>query len=405
MPVPTMRTLAAGLGEVLEVCQPASLLPSAVRVSSVPFLTGFSLQQRASSRLGEELHPLAPPAWWAEPGCSILRQYPASLRFTLLEAANDSAAPGVAAGPAESSSSVEAEAAPVAVPTKVEEEAPEEPEEVQRPARKGVSRSMTTQTMPIATEPAASPKAPLAAAALMVRDYEMRLRHLERQCRELGVENLHLRSDLEVSQKQTQKNRELNLRLGQEVLDARRLRSEANKEVHKLSEELLLRGAAEPVDEKAEDLLEAEQPSASLAEVMPPPGLEGGWPLLEPVEAGPPLSLGFGLQLCSTCDVPGWGCEEHQVYSDRLLLAHRDMSLELALGAPGLERPPHSGAVESFAGALRCAPRPEQVAVLRNKKLVVKQRSAEATLKPKVSGLARALRRRRAPRAEKKCVA
>lgn len=185
--------------------------------------------------------------------------------------------------------------------------------------------------MPREPSPAAS-KAPIAAAALMVRDYEMRMRQLERQCRELGVENLRLRGDLEVSRSGQAQSRELNLRLGQEVLEARRQRLEARSEAEKFSEELSQVRQSLTFDVPTETPTEP----CLLGGVVPPPGLL--WPL---IESSPAAVEGMSVgQKCACHGVlASWGCEEHQVYTDRLLLAHRDKSLDVARGPPGLERP------------------------------------------------------------------
>jgi len=44
--------------------------------------------------------------------------------------------------------------------------------------------------------------------------------------------------------------------------------------------------------------------------------------------------------VCSCADEPAWGCIRHMVYPSSLLLAHRELSLKMANGPPGLEPPP-----------------------------------------------------------------
>lgn len=39
------------------------------------------------------------------------------------------------------------------------------------------------------------------------------------------------------------------------------------------------------------------------------------------------------------CSCAGWGCDRHFVYSSALLLAHRELSIKIAKGPPGLELP------------------------------------------------------------------
>eukprot|EP00418_Pyrodinium_bahamense_P065916 CAMPEP_0179088370 /NCGR_PEP_ID=MMETSP0796-20121207/40205_1 /TAXON_ID=73915 /ORGANISM="Pyrodinium bahamense, Strain pbaha01" /LENGTH=257 /DNA_ID=CAMNT_0020785899 /DNA_START=36 /DNA_END=809 /DNA_ORIENTATION=+ len=47
---------------------------------------------------------------------------------------------------------------------------------------------------------------------------------------------------------------------------------------------------------------------------------------------------------CSCQATSGWGCVRHRVYLDRLLLAHRSLSLKIAEGAPGLQPSPGAAA-------------------------------------------------------------
>lgn len=125
---------------------------------------------------------------------------------------------------------------------------------------------------------------------------------------------------------------ELNLRLGQEVLEARRQRLEARSEAEKFSEELSQVRQSLTFDVPTETPTEP----CLLGGVVPPPGLL--WPL---IESSPAAVEGMSVgQKCACHGVlASWGCEEHQVYTDRLLLAHRDKSLDVARGPPGLERP------------------------------------------------------------------
>jgi len=172
-------------------------------------------------------------------------------------------------------------------------------------------------------------RAPVTAAAMVMRDYEMRLRSLEVQCRELNSQNARLSSELTAGEVKQQQGRELNLRLSREVQELRRLNAEANAKVIALEEERAI--PASPPDD-----VQPVQPltASSLLEVVE---------LVEP----PP---GLGLQsLASEAYAPieepelFWGCEQTQIYSASLLLAHRDLTLTADLGPPGLEHPAMDG--------------------------------------------------------------
>lgn len=75
-------------------------------------------------------------------------------------------------------------------------------------------------------------------AALVVQDYEARLRRLELSYRELNGENLRLQAELKAGAVHKEKTRELILRLGQEVREARRGRDAAEQEAKLLKDRL-----------------------------------------------------------------------------------------------------------------------------------------------------------------------
>jgi len=141
---------------------------------------------------------------------------------------------------------------------------------------------------------------------MMVKDYELRLRQLERQCRELSGENLQLQQELLLSCSRQAQSRELNLRLGHEVREARCQRDEAEAKALMLNQELdHLQQLLKPSQESEESL-----PSLP----SPPPGLA-------PADS----------------DECAWGWQgDDRVYGQPLLLAHREKSLQIALGPPGL---------------------------------------------------------------------
>jgi len=106
----------------------------------------------------------------------------------------------------------------------------EEPEQLEPETRRGTS-------------------APMAAAAMMMRDYEMRLRSLEVQCRELSSQNARLNTEISAHELKQKQGRELNLRLSREVRELRRERSEATARVEALEQELARR--TEPLSSAA----------------------------------------------------------------------------------------------------------------------------------------------------------
>lgn len=178
-------------------------------------------------------------------------------------------------------------------------------------------------------------RAPVTAAAMVMRDYEMRLRSLEVQCRELSSQNARLSSELTAGEVKQQQGRELNLRLSREVQELRRLNAEANDKVMALEEE---RATQRDLPVAQTDDVQPVQPltASHLLEVVefvePPPGLAG----LEPVAMS---------QSYAPIEEPElfWGCEQTQIYSASLLLAHRDLALRADLGPPGLEHPAMDG--------------------------------------------------------------
>lgn len=196
--------------------------------------------------------------------------------------------------------------------------------------------------------------------------YESHTRRLEARCQELFGDNIMLRGVVSATSAANDNTRELNERLGREVQQLRRQAADAEGRSAALAAELsqvkaelksarrraktssrtldtdgaseALRpaslepavsstGDSEPVFDGAEDL-------------SSPPGLLASG-LLAPGLCPPPPGLGLGPLsadlACNFSEWQGWGCEEDSVYSAPLLLAHRDISMKVARGPPGLE--------------------------------------------------------------------
>eukprot|EP00933_Yihiella_yeosuensis_P025440 TRINITY_DN19761_c0_g1_i1.p1 TRINITY_DN19761_c0_g1~~TRINITY_DN19761_c0_g1_i1.p1 ORF type:complete len:400 (-),score=72.31 TRINITY_DN19761_c0_g1_i1:103-1302(-) len=342
----TVRTLVGGLGEA---CQ--------------PFVRGFGAQACAPMMPGLQTQQ-ASPSWKAglalsstsvlphEYRCSALRNYPESLSAILEAAWKDSpyaAAKSEGAFNQASTSSSSSSSSEVVTshPSPFLEESSavaksipaipvEEPPTARRSSRTGKdakirgSNASAGSSKPVKLQketPQAT--APLAVASQMLRDYEQRLRQLERQCRELNVENLQLRSEIQAGRAQYEQSRELNARLGKEVLAARKRQSEAVERTVQWHD----------AEVQTMDELQVEVPLLPLGfhDIEPPPGLS--WP-----EKDVATDLTAGRDLVCSCNSPysSFGCEVHRVYNDRLMLAHRGKCQEIALGAPGLERDPDS---------------------------------------------------------------
>eukprot|EP00930_Biecheleria_cincta_P064678 TRINITY_DN50310_c0_g1_i1.p1 TRINITY_DN50310_c0_g1~~TRINITY_DN50310_c0_g1_i1.p1 ORF type:complete len:384 (-),score=84.48 TRINITY_DN50310_c0_g1_i1:84-1235(-) len=323
--VPTMRTLG-------QVCQPVSALPSVVRVAG-PWLSAFPVPHQALQLQTQFREPCA-LNWKSELCCSALRNYPmlAALLDTQQKPVNDAASerevfasqPNVADSTGEiaeafarnaSSPSFSSEQPKSTIPSSSalsrSSEDPPQPEE-----SKGKKSDVSQDTH---STPA------LAAAHMIMRDYETRLQRLERQCRELNGENYRLQAELFVSQKSQESSRELNLLLTRKVKEARHQCSEAAAQVEALTQELdHLRENCSRRGHDCESKHSASPQFESL-QIMPPPGLAG-------LTSETPSVVG-----CCGDAMSAWGCEEHQVYTQRLMLAHQALSLSVAAGPPGLE--------------------------------------------------------------------
>lgn len=143
-------------------------------------------------------------------------------------------------------------------------------------------------------------------AGLMVGDLNARLRssglqlsQLEQRCKELLHENVQLRTSTEAAAREHAKTRELNFQLVREIQRIRR-------------------DAMRPISAEAEVQTEA----AGAAEEM-----------INPNDAVP------APPLCTEV------ATAHNMYSSSLLLAHREISLKIECGPPGLPPPPHKPSV------------------------------------------------------------
>lgn len=328
--VPAMRTLG-------QVCQPVSTLPSVVRAAG-PWLSGFPLPHKHLQVQTQFREPSA-LSWKSEPCCSALRSYPklADLLGTEHKTVNDTASEKVLVQPAdvatqlvvtetleeageESARSVSPPPSPLQHQTKSKKMSGSAARSAEQPRQAEQTKANKSET----SEATHSTPA-LAAAHMMMRDYETRLQQLERQCRELNGENYRLQAELFVSQKSQERGRELNLLLTRKVRETRDQCSEAVSQVEALTQDL---DHLRAIQSRAVPDLEEKSSVPEELESLPftlPPGLAGSTPKT------------LASPACCSDGMSAWGCEEHQVYTQRLMLAHQALSLSVAAGPPGLE--------------------------------------------------------------------
>lgn len=330
--VPAMRTLG-------QVCQPVSTLPSIVRAAG-PWLSAFPLPHKHPQIQTQFREPSA-FSWKSELCCSALRSYPslAALLEAEYKTVNDTASERVPVQPVDLATQVVVAdtleeageafkfARNVSPPVQHSPEskngsAAGSSEHAPQPERSKASKSVSR---PEASEATHSSPA-LAAAHMIMRDYETRLQQLEKQCRELSGENYRLQAELFMSQKSQERGRELNLLLSRKVRETREQCSEAVAQVGALTQDLDHLRASRSTD--VPDLQEKSP--------VPEKELESMLFILPPGLAGPtPETLASAA--CCNDGMSAWGCEEHQVYTQRLMLAHQALSLSVAAGPPGLE--------------------------------------------------------------------
>lgn len=327
--VPTMRTLG-------QVCQPVSALPSVVRAAG-PWLSAFPVPHKALQLQTQFRDPCA-LSWKSELCCSTLRSYPmlAALLNAEQKPVNDAASEIVLVQPKD-----------LAPQPNVNDTTEEIAETCARSdvlpfsSVRHQTKSNTPSSAPRSCERApqtedsktnisdvsqGTQSAPaLAAAHMIMRDYETRLQQLERQCRGLSGENGRLQAELFVSHKSQESNRELNLLLSRKVREARHECSEAAVQVEALTNDLdhLRQSHSRAIpDWESKQSVSSELDSLPF---MPPPGLVG-------LTSATPSSVD-----CCSDAMSAWGCEDTQVYTQRLMLAHQALSIAVSDGPPGLE--------------------------------------------------------------------
>lgn len=171
--------------------------------------------------------------------------------------------------------------------------------------------------------------------------YSQHIRQLEQRCQELFSDNVLLRTIVRAADAGQKNIRELNIRLGKEVQDSRKRAADAEQRVASLADELAQVKAELQSSHKAQSRAPSVSTAADLdsrtdtelSEVSTPPGLTS------PNEVEQPPGLELRWPVCSCGTDQAWGCDRHNVYGSSLMLAHRDKSLSIARGAPGLEAP------------------------------------------------------------------
>jgi hypothetical protein len=225
-------------------------------------------------------------------------------------------------------------------------------------------------------------------ATLMAREYGPRMHRLEQKCLTLIASNNQLTADAEIAQARSEKTRELNRRLCREVNEARSERTVAFESMEQLKQQV--KRAQEEVEQvRSESATQREALQVSQQELSTTRGLfaalqaataqdcfhsksasighecspsnENGpapSPLVVPLSNEPHIISMVPLSnephivsrvtpesdpgdvikdaKCS-CGNSAWGCACHRVYSDRLMLAHREMAAMVSRGPPGLE--------------------------------------------------------------------
>jgi hypothetical protein len=206
------------------------------------------------------------------------------------------------------------------------------------------------------------------ATSMARHDYESYVRRLERRCFDLFAENQELRTSAEKTKASHSRTQELNLRLGREVQQVRReaaaateqlrqyvdkadkaiARSKRRRAVRDQSTQTSSCGttgdfgsndAMDCVQQHSHDrCISASPTSEETPEVclaFYPPGLD----------SSDATSKNYSPQEdnaseCKCDECCSWGCSLHRSYHNRLLLAHRDLHMEIAAHSPpGLEPP------------------------------------------------------------------
>jgi len=207
---------------------------------------------------------------------------------------------------------------------------------------------------------------------LMAREYGPKMGRLEQKCLALYAANQQLRWDAEQAQTKSEKTRDLNRRLCREVSESRSERTVALEELERVkhqsqklqeeikrvrSENLSLReglkdfelkvselSRPQPVahkqDQTITDTLQNEIGSiTTIQDALLDQGPDASF-LMVPAdpEAMPCISEDLHSDtMCKCTSKSAWGCPVHRVYSDSLLLAHREIASRISMGPPGLE--------------------------------------------------------------------
>jgi len=203
-------------------------------------------------------------------------------------------------------------------------------------------------------------------ATLMDKEYRPRIQRLEDTCMALQNSKLHWESDAQRAVEQSQNTRELNRRLCRQLNEVRSERTLALEELQRLKQELerthkevnqtrcentSLREALQDSQQQVHNLtlcsLEADSTNDARAEPSNAKSCAGvsSTTDIECTFSGEPQGelsqqedRGCARDIVCTCNDPrSWGCTIHRLYSDSLMLAHRDVAARISRGPPGLE--------------------------------------------------------------------
>jgi hypothetical protein len=175
----------------------------------------------------------------------------------------------------------------------------------------------------------------------------------------LYAANQQLQEDVKTAQQRSEQARELNRRLCRETNDARSVRSSALEEVELLKKQVaqFQKEAKKARSENAslhealqasrQELLELAEAKVDVIDNTCVFGLDTI--SLEQLQIDEEIHPGNAVCSCNT-DRP-WGCSLHRVYSDGLLLAHRELASRVSRGPPGLELEAPPGLEVSLAAA------------------------------------------------------
>lgn len=173
------------------------------------------------------------------------------------------------------------------------------------------------------------------------------VRGLERRCAELYAETQQLKAGLNAAADRIRQVQDLNLRLCSELKtvrdqhDAQRA-ADRRAAVHKIS------GLRRQMRRRGHQCLRLRRllrlRTYRRARVRRAENCSEEGPAIpsEITDAYADDSIGSGFDAETTCkcgQMYAWGCSLHCVYSDKLLLAHRDVGRRISLGPPGLELP------------------------------------------------------------------